>query len=143
MENEMKLLTGAKAPEFSLVAHNGETIRLSQLQGKWVVLYFYPKDDTPGCTKEACNFRDQLPNFKKKKAVILGVSKDGQDSHQKFVDKFSLPFLLLSDTNGQASKAYGVVNRSTFLIDPQGNISRAWYGVKVDGHDAEVLAAIG
>ena len=153
----MKTLSvGDAAPSFSLPASNGETIKLSDLHGKWVVLYFYPKDDTPGCTKEACNFRDNSATLKKKGAVVLGVSKDGLNSHQKFVQKYSLPFLLLSDAEGTVIEKYGVfkkksmfgktflgIQRSTFLINPQGKIAALWPVVKVEGHEAEVLSAIG
>jgi len=139
----MKTLeTGDPAPNFALPASNGETVTLSDFQGKWVVLYFYPKDDTPGCTKEACNFRDGTAQLKKKGAVVLGVSKDDLNSHQKFVQKYSLPFLLLSDTKGEATQKYDVSNRSTFLIDPKGKIAKVWRSVKVDGHDTEVLESI-
>ncbi|MDO8644313.1 MAG: thioredoxin-dependent thiol peroxidase, partial [bacterium] len=134
-----ELKEGNKAPDFKLAASNHETIKLSDLKGKWVVLYFYPKDDTPGCTQEACSFRDNKTVFTKKKAVILGVSPDSVESHKKFIEKFSLPFLLLADTDKKVCEAYSVwkeksmygrkymgVERSTFLIDPQGKISKIW-----------------
>ncbi|HEX8704458.1 MAG TPA: thioredoxin-dependent thiol peroxidase [Myxococcaceae bacterium] len=146
---------GSKAPDFQLPDHTGKTISLSQLAGKNVVLYFYPKDDTPGCTREACNFRDEHSALEKAGAVVLGVSPDGEKSHQKFATKYSLPFTLLSDTEHKAADAYGVwgekslygrkfigLTRATFLIDAQGNVKHVWPKVKVDGHVAQVLAAL-
>jgi len=146
---------GDKAPDFSLADQNGATHSLKQYTGKWVVLYFYPKDDTPGCTKEACSFRDNLGAVTKKGAVILGVSSDSTASHRKFADKYSLPFPLLSDPDKAVINAYGVwkeksmygkktmgVERSTFLIGPDGKIAHEWRKVKVDGHTEEVLAAL-
>ncbi len=131
-------------------------LSLAELKGKWVVLYFYPKDDTPGCTREACSFRDGKSALSKKGAVVLGVSKDDPDSHNKFIDKFNLNFLLLSDSDGKVLSAYGAfkekslfgktflgINRSTVLIDPAGKIKKIWRNVKVDGHDEDVLACIG
>lgn len=128
---------------------------LKGLRGKPVVLYFYPKDNTPGCTKEACEFRDSLATIKKAGAVVLGVSMDGRDSHQKFIAKYGLPFPLLSDEEATVSKAYGVykqknmygkkywgIERSTFVIDPAGKLKAVFRKVKVDGHVAEVLAAL-
>ena len=151
-----ELNEGDKAPAFNLLASNNEKVSLADLKGKWVALYFYPKDDTPGCTKEACNFRDGLSQFKEKNAVILGVSPDDVASHQKFSKKLDLPFLLLADTDQKLCEAYGVwkmksmygkeylgVERSTFLINPEGKIAKIWRKVQVDGHDAQVLAAIG
>lgn len=146
---------GASAPEFKLRGSDGKEISLHQFQGKWVVLYFYPKDNTPGCTKESCDFRDNKQKFVRKEAVILGVSKDSLPSHDKFIRKFNLNFLLLSDTEGKVCEQYGVfkkksmfgktflgINRSTFLIDPQGKIAEIWRNVKVDGHAEEVLHSI-
>jgi len=146
---------GSKAPEFQLPDHTGKTVSLSQLAGKNVVLYFYPKDDTPGCTREACNFRDEHSVLEKAGAVVLGVSPDGEKSHQKFATKYSLPFTLLSDTEHKVADAYGVwgekslygrkfigLTRATFLIDAQGKVKHVWPKVKVDGHVAQVLAAL-
>ena len=154
MTNE-KIVAGDGAPNFILPANNGEQVSLSGLKGKWVVLYFYPKDDTPGCTKEACSFRNVKPKFAKKNAVVLGVSKDSIDSHEKFINKFSLNFLLLADTAGEVIEKYGAfkkksmfgktflgIQRSTFLIDPQGKIAKIWRNVKVNGHEEEVLQSI-
>lgn len=146
---------GDAAPDFSLPASNGEEVSLDGLKGKWVVLYFYPKDDTPGCTKEACAFRDNKSALTKKGAVVLGVSKDDVKSHEKFINKYNLNFLLLADTDGTILSKYGAfkkksmfgktflgIQRSTFLIDPQGKIAKIWRGVKVDGHEEEVLKCL-
>lgn len=146
---------GKPAPAFTLPDQKGESHALVDFRGRWVVLYFYPKDDTSGCTKEACQFRDAGAAYKKKKAVVLGVSPDGVESHLKFATKFSLPFTLLADVGSKVCQAYGVwqeksmygrkymgVVRTTYLIDPQGVIARRWDKVKVDGHEAEVLAMI-
>lgn len=152
---DKELQEGDAAPDFALPASNGEELSLKSLRGKWVVLYFYPKDNTPGCTREACAFRDLKPKLAKKKALALGVSRDSSASHDKFIEKFDLNFLLLSDSEGDVCQAYGVqkkksmfgmkflgIERSTFLIDPSGKISRIWRKVKVDGHEKEVLEAI-
>lgn len=146
---------GDKAPDFQLQDQSGNTVALSQLAGKHVVLYFYPKDDTPGCTKEACSFRDECSALQAAGAVVLGVSTDDVRSHDKFARKYSLPFPLLADTGHQVAEAYGVwgekslygrkflgVNRSTFLISPQGKVSHVWPKVKVESHVQEVLAAL-
>lgn len=151
----MTIAINKPAPKFTLLADNGSKVSLSDLQGKKVILYFYPKDDTSGCTKESCEFRDELPNFTKAKAVVIGVSKDGLASHQKFKQKYALPFTLLSDEEGKVCEAYGVwveksmygkkyfgIERSTFLIDEKGMIQQIWRKVKVDGHVEEVLKAI-
>lgn len=150
-----ELQSGDAAPAFNLPANNGEKVSLSGLKGKWVVLYFYPKDDTPGCTREACAFRDTKPKWTKKGAVVLGVSKDNPQSHQKFIDKYNLNFLLLADSAGEVIEKYGAfkkksmfgktflgIERSTFLIDPNGVIKKVWRKVKVDGHEEEVLKEI-
>ncbi len=150
-----ELKVGDKAPAFSLPDQKGAENSLRQYQGKRVVLYFYPKDDTPGCTKEACGFRDVSPSLKGVGAVVLGVSLDGQASHQKFAAKFDLPFNLLSDEDAKVSKAYGVykhknmygrkfwgIERSTFVIDEQGVLIAIFRKVKVDGHTKEVMAAL-
>jgi thioredoxin-dependent peroxiredoxin len=144
---EMTVEVGKQAPDFTLTAHNGETVTLSNLKGKNVVLYFYPKDMTPGCTTEACDFRDQYEQFAELNAVILGVSPDPVERHQKFVDKYGLPFLLLADTDHQVAEAYGVwklkknfgkeymgIERSTFIIDKEGIIVKEWRKVQVKGH---------
>ncbi|MBI2185243.1 MAG: thioredoxin-dependent thiol peroxidase [Thaumarchaeota archaeon] len=149
------VVEGAKAPNFTLPDQEGKPVKLSDYQGKKIVLYFYPKDDTPGCTKEACGFRDSFSVIKQKGAVILGVSRDDQNSHQKFISKYSLPFTLLSDKEAEVSKTYGVyklknqygreywgIERSTFIIDEQGKIKKAFRGVKVDNHTQEVLQAL-
>ncbi|MBN1204947.1 MAG: thioredoxin-dependent thiol peroxidase [Myxococcaceae bacterium] len=146
---------GAQAPDFQLPDHSGNTVSLSQLAGKNVVLYFYPKDDTPGCTVEACNFRDEHSALEKAGAVVLGVSPDNTKSHQKFATKFSLPFPLLADTEHKVADAYGVwgekslygrkflgITRATFLIDPQGRVKHVWPKVKVTGHVNEVLSVL-
>lgn len=151
----MTVEIGKQAPDFTLEAQNGEKITLSNLKGKNVVVYFYPKDMTPGCTTEACDFRDQHEQFEKLDAVILGISPDPIDRHQKFVDKYGLPFLLLADTDHQVAEAYGVwklkknfgkeymgIERSTFIIDKQGNIAKEWRKVKVKGHVEEALSYI-
>ncbi len=150
-----ELSVGGKAPEFSLPDQSGQKVTLRSLRGQSVVLYFYPKDNTPGCTKEACGFRDHLSQIRKANAVVLGVSLDSQASHQKFGDKYDLPFQLLSDEDKTVSKAYGVykqkslygrkfwgIERSTFVIDPAGRLSAFFRKVKVDGHTDEVLAAL-
>lgn len=146
---------GKKAPDFSLYDQNGNKIKLSDFKGKHVVLYFYPKDDTPGCTKEACNFRDSLPKFKNINAIILGVSTDSVASHKKFAEKFNLPFSLLADEDKQVVEKYGVwkeknmygkkymgIERTTFVIDPEGKIKKIFPKVKVDNHHKEVLEAL-
>jgi thioredoxin-dependent peroxiredoxin len=143
------------APEFSLASDNGSTIALKDLKGKKVVLYFYPKDDTPGCTKEACNFRDGIAELKALGAVVLGVSPDDVQSHEKFRNKFSLPFELLADVGHHVAEKYGVwqeksmygkkymgIERTTFIIDSAGKIARIFPKVKVDSHHEEVLSAL-
>lgn len=154
MTSELK--PGDDAPLFILPSSDGKKVDLTAYRGKChVILYFYPKDDTPGCTKEACAFRDSFAELKKAKAVILGVSLDPLASHQKFVEKYTLPFLLLSDTDAAVSKAYGVyklknmygrkfwgIERSTFLIDPKGKVTHLFRRVKVDAHLDEVLSAL-
>lgn len=146
---------GDQAIDFTLEASNGEEVTLSELKGKNVVLFFYPKDQTPGCTKEACGFRDAIQAFEDLNTVILGINKDSVASHQKFVAKQELPFLLLSDPDGEICEKYGVIKeknmfgkkrmgieRSTFLIDKDGNIAKAYRKVKVTGHVEEVLQFI-
>lgn len=151
----MKLEVGKTAPLFSLLSDEGE-ISLSDLRGKNVVLYFYPKDDTPGCTIEAQDFAKRNADFEKLNCIILGVSKDDVESHCKFISKYKLNFNLLVDSDGEVCERYGVIkeksmfgkkylgiDRSTFLIDKLGKISHIWRSVKVNGHVEEVLAALG
>ncbi len=151
----LKLKPGDPAPVFSAVTSGGGKLALADLAGKNVILYFYPRDDTPGCTKEACAFRDHFAEFKKKGAVVLGVSPDPVKSHDKFVAKFKLPFTLLADEDKQIVQAYGVwgeksfmgrkyqgVFRVTFLIGPDGRIKKIWPKVKPEEHAEEVLAAL-
>ena len=146
---------GKKAPSFALKDQTGEVISLDSLKGKNVVLYFYPKDDTSGCTKEACNFRDELPKFSKLDAVILGVSPDSVESHRKFAEKYKLPFSLLSDEKIEICNKYGVwqeksmygkkymgVVRTTFIINEKGIIKKIFPKVKVDEHNTEVMEAL-
>ena len=141
-----------KAIDFTLPANNGENVKLSDFLGKRVVLYFYPKDNTPGCTQEACNFRDNFERLTAKNVVVLGVSKDSIKKHEGFVAKQKLPFLLLSDENSDVCEKYGVWNekinfgkksfgiiRSTFLIDEKGEITKEWRKVKVEGHVDEII----
>ncbi len=143
---------GAKAPDFTLPANNGEIIALKELKGKNVVVYFYPKDDTPGCTVEACGFRDSFKEIKKLNTIILGVSPDNAVSHEKFIKKFNLPFLLLADTEKKMCQDYGVwveksmygkkymgVARTTVIINKEGQIARIFEKVKPEGHDQEVI----
>ena len=150
------LKEGAKAPAFSLPDQDGNTVKLAALKGKSVVLFFYPQDNTPGCTAEACAFRDDFAKLKKKGAVLLGVSPDSAASHQKFIAKFSLPFPLLVDADHAVAEKYGAwgekslygrkylgIIRSTFLIGADGKLLKAWPKVKVAGHNEEVLAALG
>ena len=151
----MSIKEGDKAPAFTLPTDGGGTVSLAEFKGRPVVLYFYPRDDTPGCTKEACEFRDLLPDFSRVKAEIIGVSRDGVASHDKFKAKFELPFRLASDEDGTVCEAYGAwgersmygrtfmgVVRSTFLIDGKGVLRKAWRYVKLPGHVEEVLAAV-
>lgn len=149
------LAEGKKAPSFKLKDQDGKLISLESLKGSNVVLYFYPKDDTPGCTIEACNFRDEFPKFKKIDAVILGVSPDSVESHKKFAAKFKLPFSLLSDEKEEVCEKYGVwqeksmygkkymgVVRTTFVIDGTGKIKKIFPKVKIEGHNEEVMAVL-
>lgn len=147
---------GKPAPDFALVADDGRTLSLKDFRGRKVVLYFYPKDDTPGCTVEACAFRDSLPDVSSRGAVVLGVSRDDTESHLKFKEKFHLNFPLLSDPDTSVHRTYGAwgkkvlygketvgVIRSTVLIDEKGRVAKHWPRVKAEGHAAEVLAALG
>jgi peroxiredoxin Q/BCP len=147
--------SGDTAPDFTLETDEGAALTLSELRGQPVVLYFYPKDDTPGCTKEACAFRDRKPEFDGLGARILGVSPDGIDSHGGFRDKYGLNFTLLADPDHRVADAYGAwgektlygkksigIQRSTFVIDSQGLVRKVWKRVSVDGHDSKVLEAL-
>ena len=146
---------GQKAPAFTLPADDGKSVRLSKFRGSPVVLYFYPKDNTPGCIMEACAFRDQNAAIKKFGATILGISRDSLQSHTKFREGFKLNFPLLSDADHKVAEKYGAwrektlygrksmgIQRSTFLIDAKGNVAKVWKRVQVAGHDQEVLAAL-
>jgi peroxiredoxin Q/BCP len=146
---------GKPAPDFELQSDTGETVKLSDLKGRPVVLYFYPKDDTPGCTVEACEFRDSYDVFRERGAEILGVSPDDVASHGKFKSKYELPFTLLADPEHEAAEKYGVwvernsygkksmgIKRSTFIIDADGNVARAMMGIKPAGHASEVLDSL-
>ena len=149
------LSVGDKAPAFATKDQDGKTVKLSDFKGQKVVLYFYPKDDTPGCTKEACSFRDAWAQLKRRKVAVLGTSVDDEKSHRKFADKFSLPFTLLADTDRSIVKSYGTwgeksmygrkymgTNRVTYLIDEKGKIAAVWPKVKPEGHAEEILAAV-
>ena len=148
------LKEGVKAPDFSAPTDGGGKLKLSSLKGRKIVLYFYPKDDTPGCTTEACGFRDNLKAFGKLDAEIIGISKDSKKSHDKFKEKYELPFTLVSDADGKICEAYGTwieksmfglkymgIDRATFLIDEKGIVRNIWRKVKVTGHVDEVLEA--
>jgi thioredoxin-dependent peroxiredoxin len=152
---EQMIEEGKPAPDFELPADSGETIKLSSLRGKPVVLYFYPKDDTPGCTTQACGIRDAYGEFERAGAVVLGISPDDERSHVKFKDKYELPFTLLADTNHSVAEQYGVwgeksfagkkymgVSRSTFVIGADGNVTRVMRDVKPATHADDVLAAL-
>jgi peroxiredoxin Q/BCP len=146
---------GKQAPDFALRADNGRTVKLSTLRGKPVVVYFYPKDDTPGCTREACAFRDRQAEIGRSGATVLGISPDDLERHRQFRDKFNLNFPLLADPDHKVAEKYGAwrernmygktvmgIQRSTFVIDARGRVARVWRSVKVDGHDEQVLAAL-
>lgn len=139
---------GDIAQEFSLADQNGQIKKLSDFAGQWVVLYFYPKDDTPGCTKEACSFRDDLASLEKLGAKVIGVSIDDADSHAKFAAKYHLPFTLLADKDGRVAEAYGALNnllvikiakRYTFLINPSGKIAKTYLSVDTSKHSQEIV----
>jgi peroxiredoxin Q/BCP len=146
---------GKPAPDFELTSDTGERVKLSDFRGKPVVLYFYPKDDTPGCTTQACGIRDEYGEFEKRGAVVLGVSPDTEESHVKFREKYELPFTLLADPEHEVAEQYGVwgerkfagktymgITRSTFVIDAEGKVTRTMRGVKPDTHAEKVLAAL-
>lgn len=156
MAHELKLKEGDVAPAFTAPTNGGQTASLADFAGRPVILYFYPRDDTPGCTKEACAFRDAFADFTAKGAVVLGVSADSVKSHDKFIQKFKLPFTLLADEDKRIVEAYGVwgeksfmgrryqgIHRVTFLLGGDGRIQRIWPKVKLEEHAAEVLAALG
>ncbi|HEX7078313.1 MAG TPA: thioredoxin-dependent thiol peroxidase [Candidatus Eisenbacteria bacterium] len=149
------MTVGMPAPEFSLPSTLGRRVTLSEFRGKRVILYFYPKDDTPGCTQEACAFRDNLPRIEAKDAVVLGISLDDDLSHQRFAQKYNLPFPLLSDVDAAVSRQYGVykeknlygrsfwgIERTTFVVDRDGKVENVFRRVKVEGHADEVLATL-
>jgi peroxiredoxin Q/BCP len=154
-EEALPVEEGRAAPDFTLTSDSGETVSLSSLKGSPVVLYFYPKDDTPGCTAQACGIRDAYGEFEDAGAIVLGVSPDGEASHAKFKEKYELPFTLLADADHAVADAYGVwgektfagktymgVERSTFVIDPDGNVGRIFRKVKPDEHADQVLDAL-
>lgn len=151
----MTLKIGDTAPDFTLPADDNTQIKLSNLRGKKVILYFYPKDNTPGCTKQACDFRDNLDQFQSDNTIVLGISKDNTAKHEKFKEKYQLPFTLLSDEDAKICKTYGVINkktlfgkifmgieRTTFLINEKGIILAIWRKVKVTNHVAKVLQTL-
>lgn len=151
----MSINIGDKAPDFTLAKNGGADLTLSSLKGKKVVLYFYPKDDTPGCTKEACAFRDSHQVFSNKNTIIIGISKDPVSKHEKFIQKYDLPFSLVSDEEGKVCESYGVwveknmygrkymgIDRATFLIDADGVVQEIWRKVKVTGHIEKVIEKI-
>lgn len=140
---------GQSAPDFTLPDQNGDMHTLSKLHGQWVVLYFYPKDETPGCTKEACSFRDNISGITAKNAVVIGVSVDDSSSHAQFAEKYQLPFTLLADKNGVVAKQYGslmnlvvmkIAKRHSFIINPQGNIVKIYRDVNPATHVSEIIA---
>ena len=150
----MSVELGSKAPDFTLPTDGGGSVKLSELKGKKVVLYFYPKDDTSGCTAEACGFRDSFPDYTGADAVVVGISKDSIVSHEKFKQKHNLPFILASDAGNNVCEKYGTwveksmygrkymgIERCTFLLDREGVVRGVWHKVKVPGHVAEVLKA--
>lgn len=144
----MSLAVGTVAPDFTVKDTNGNTVSLSEFKGKTVILYFYPKDDTPGCTKEAQGFRDAYPEYQGKEMVVLGVSMDDEASHKAFTEKYGLPFQLLADTDGAITKAYdveggGYSKRVTYIIDAQGTISKVFDTVNTASHAQDILAQVG
>ena len=155
VSKDLGLLEGQAAPDFELKDGSDKVYKLSDFRGKTIVLYFYPKDDTPGCTKEACNFRDNIDLLQGAGAVLFGISLDDAESHNKFIDKYKLNFTILCDIDAKVSRLYRVykkkniysklfwgIERSTFIINPDGNIKKIFRKVKVEGHTEEVLAAV-
>jgi thioredoxin-dependent peroxiredoxin len=155
LEVFLPVVEGEPAPDFTLTSDSGETVTLSSLRGRPIVLYFYPEDDTPGCTAQACELRDQYSLFRERGAVVLGVSPDDDASHARFREKYSLPFTLLADPGHRVADDYGVwverirygrksmgIERSTFVIDKHGNVARALRRVKPEGHAERVLEAL-
>jgi len=151
----MSLKVGDKAPDFSLRDQNGNSVSLDGYLGKKVIVFFYPKDDTPGCTVEACNFRDDFELYEEKNAVLLGISKDGEESHQKFISKFDLPFTLLCDEDHAVAEAYGAwgeksmygrkymgIVRTTVVVDAEGNVEQIYEKVKPKDHSKELLGVL-
>ena len=151
----MSVQEGDVAPDFEMPASGGRTVSLSALKGKPFILYFYPKADTPGCTKEACQFNENLKAFDRSGVTVLGISPDGAEKHQRFITKYKLKFPLLTDETRSVMEKYGAygekvlygkktvgVIRSTFIVDEKGKIAKAWYSVKADGHAAKVLEAL-
>lgn len=136
------LVEGQKFPEFCMPNQNEEQVCLSDSLGKKVVFYYYPKDDTPGCTREACGFRDAMKDLVEQGVVVLGVSKDNAKSHQKFIEKYQLNFDLLTDEDKEFANQIEAANRSTYLIDEEGNLLKQWQKVEVDGHADEILASL-
>lgn len=144
----MALTVGTTAPAFTTKDTHGNTVSLGDFSGQTVILYFYPKDDTPGCTKQACSFRDNYATYQDKNIVVLGVSADGEASHQQFTDKYNLPFPLLADTDRTIMQAYdvdggGYAKRVTYVINPDGQISHVYESVKTDTHAQDVLQDLG
>ncbi|TFB12462.1 thioredoxin-dependent thiol peroxidase [Candidatus Marinimicrobia bacterium MT.SAG.4] len=151
----MSLKVGDKAPDFSLRDQNGNSVSLDGYLGKKVIVFFYPKDDTPGCTVEVCNFRDDFELYEEKNAVLLGISKDGEESHQKFISKFDLPFTLLCDEDHAVAEAYGAwgeksmygrkymgIVRTTVVVDAEGNVEQIYEKVKPKDHSKELLGVL-
>jgi thioredoxin-dependent peroxiredoxin len=148
----MALSVGTQAPDFTVKDTNGNTIKLSDYQGQTVVLYFYPKDDTPGCTKEACSFRDSYTVYQGEDIAVFGISLDDEASHQQFTQKYNLPFPLLADVDGAITKAYDVeaekngfryAQRVTYVVDPAGKISQVFTTINTETHAQEILTALG
>jgi thioredoxin-dependent peroxiredoxin len=143
-----ELVAGRPAPDFSATSYDGKPVKIASLKGKHVVLYFYPKDETPGCTKEACSFRDAWKDLESTGVVLVGISTDNAESHKKFAEHHKLPFLLVSDADGAIAKAYGVPNtagylgRQTFVIGPDGNLKKVYRSVDVAKHAADVLSDV-
>lgn len=143
----MALSVGTTAPDFTVQDTNGNTIKLSDQAGQMVILYFYPKDDTPGCTKQACGFRDHYDDYQGQEIKIFGISRDDEASHQAFTEKYSLPFPLLADTDGAIARAYdvdggGYAKRVTYVIDPEGTIVKVYENIKTDTHASDLLAEL-